>query len=234
MKKLLSLISVMLLFASCTNSKSNLAPENQLKLISDSKNIWVTDFGSGEPVCYTVCDLNNNGRLEIIAASIQGTGFYTSYKIYEVSENGKSLVEYKNAASEGDSLADLSWSDTIFIYKDPDTGIYHSAVTDYLKNGAAYYYEEKRDLILSDYTVTEIPIAYKTTIYHDSEGAPVVTSAKYTSGGEQKISENEFDSAFDVYFEGYEKKELKLKWLSSSDYDFSALKSDEIYALFKG
>lgn len=222
----------MLLFASCTNRISNLSRENQIKLISESKNIWISDFGGNEPVSYTVCDLNNNGRLEIIAASIQGTGFYTSYNIYEVSGNGEELIKYKNAASESDSLADLSWSDTVFIYKDPDTGIYHSAFTDYLKNGAAYYYEEKRDLVLSDYTVKESPVAYKTTKYNDSESAPVVTAARYISGGEQKISESEFDSAFDTYFEGYDKKEIKLKWYSSVEYDFAELKNDEIYALF--
>lgn len=192
----------------------------------------MTDFDSNDPVSYTVCDLNNNGRLEIIAASIQGTGFYTSYNIFEVSEDGKKLIKYKSTAQEGNSLADLSWSDTVYTYKDPDTGIYHLAFTDYTKNGAAYYYEEKRDVVLSDYTVKESPIAFKITEYQDSESDPKVVAARFTSGGEETISESEYDFAFDTYFEGYEKEEVFLNWITSTEYDFDKLESSEIYDLF--
>ena len=232
MKKFLPLICAMLFITSCTKGTDHLSRESQLKLISENQNIWITDFDSFDPVSYTVCDLNDNGRLEIIAASIQGTGFYTSYNIFEVSGDGKELIKYKNAASEGDSLADISWSDTVSTYKDPDTGIYHAAFTDYVKNGAAYYYEEKRDVVLSDYTVKESPIAYKITEYQDPETDPAVTAAMFTSGGEEAIAEKEYDSAFDTYFEGYEKNEVKLNWISTSEYDFDKLGSSEIYNLF--
>ncbi len=232
MKKLLLLISAVLFVTSCTKNTDSLSREDQIKLISENQNVWVTDFDSTAPVCYTVCDLNNNGRLEIIAASIQGTGFYTSYNISEVSEDGKKLIKYKSTSQEGNSLADLSWSDTVCIYKDPDTGIYHSAFTDYTKNGAAYYCEEKRDVVLSDYTVKERPIAFKITEFQDSESDPKVVAARFISDGEETISESEYDFAFDTYFEGYEKEEVFLNWISSTEYDFNKLKSSEIYDLF--
>ncbi len=75
-------------------------------------------------------------------------------------------------------------------------------------------------------------IAYKITEYKDSENDPAVTAAMFTSGGEEPISEKEYDSAFDTYFKGYEKNEVKLTWISTSEYDFDKLGSSEIYDLF--
>jgi|GEM_PF-5700295 len=51
--------------------------ENQIDLIFRSKKLWEqTDDFVAEETYYTVVDLNGNGRLELIAASCQGTGHY--------------------------------------------------------------------------------------------------------------------------------------------------------------
>ena len=86
--------------------------------------------------------------------------------------------------------------------------------------------------MLSDNTVKESPIAHKITEYQDPETDPAVTAAMFTSGGEEAIAEKEYDLAFDTYFEGYEKNEVKLNWISTSEYDFDKLGSSGIYNLF--
>ena len=40
---------------------------------------------------YAVTDLDHNGKLELLVASIQGDGRYTALKAWEVSEDGKTL-----------------------------------------------------------------------------------------------------------------------------------------------
>ena len=51
---------------------------SQLQLIADNTAVWMGDTELiAEPFFYAVTDLDQNGRLEIIQSSCQGTGLYT-------------------------------------------------------------------------------------------------------------------------------------------------------------
>ena len=58
----------------------------QLSLIAANASVWVQDASYGTVYQYTVTDLDQNGRLEVIAASLQGTGLYTYSCFFEVNE----------------------------------------------------------------------------------------------------------------------------------------------------
>ena len=55
---------------------------SQLQLIADNTAVWMGDTELiAEPFFYAVTDLDQNGRLEIIQSSCQGTGLYTYTKL---------------------------------------------------------------------------------------------------------------------------------------------------------
>ena len=181
--------------------------ENQLNLILDQKEVWErTDFVA-EGTKYTVTDLNGNGRLEIIAASCQGTGHYTYADIYEVSADGNSLVHYKQTVPEGDSQADIIWG-VAPVYYNRKENVYRYVFDDLIRDGAAYYYEGKKSLELKEEQVLETTLAYRITEYID--GAPVVAY-----GGENGLrvtNEQEYQDAADQVFEGWEKGMAYFLW----------------------
>ena len=53
---------------------------------------------------YAVTDLDHNGKLELLAASIQGDGRYTALNAWEVSEDGKTLNQCHVQVPQGGSF----------------------------------------------------------------------------------------------------------------------------------
>ena len=53
--------------------------DEQIDLIVNNYSMWTmkTDDDTNKPYSYVVTDLDQNGRLEIIASTCQGTGIYT-------------------------------------------------------------------------------------------------------------------------------------------------------------
>ena len=65
--------------------------EAQLDLIWESKDTWkVLDESDGW--CYAVTDLDGNGQLEILSSECHGSGHFITFRAWEVSEDGASLV----------------------------------------------------------------------------------------------------------------------------------------------
>ncbi len=184
--------------------------ENQLDLIFSQKNIWEqTDELIAEDIQYTVVDLNGNGRLELVAASCQGTGHYTYADIYEVSEDGNSLIHYTHMTPEGDSQADIIWG-VAPVYYSQKENIYRYIFDDLVRSGAAYYYEGRKSLELKENQIVETTLAYRITEYINS--APVVTY-----GGMEGIpvtNEQEYTDAPDKTFEGWQKGMAYFLWFT--------------------
>ena len=69
--------------------------EKQIDVIMNNIDTWnlSTDEDIYAPYGYAITDLDQNGRLEIIASSCQGTGIYTYSNYYEVNESRYILIE---------------------------------------------------------------------------------------------------------------------------------------------
>lgn len=188
--------------------------ENQIDLIFRQREVWEqTDEFIAEETHYTVVDLNGNGRLELIAASCQGTGHYTYANIYEVSEDGNSLVPFTHTTPEGDSQADIIWG-VAPVYYSQEENIYRYVFDDLVRNGAAYYYESKKSLELKENQIVETTLAYRITEYVN--GAPVVT---YGGGMEEILvtNEQEYADAADKTFEGWQKGMAYFLWFTAPE-----------------
>ncbi len=180
----------------------------QLNLILNNKNLWYKDT-EVDKYSYAVTDLDKNGRLEIISSICQGTGIYTYTDIYEVNEKMDGLNLCESNLNEYDSQADIIKNQFIVFYDSANKRI-HYIFDDLTKNGAAEYYENKRDFCLSDGKINEKYLVYKTTIYEN--GTPKVT---YTDLNNNVITEEEYNNFINKYFNKFDKMLVNIAWMTN-------------------
>ena len=56
---------------------------------------------------YAVTDLDHNGRLELLAASVQGANCIPAAKVWEISEDGRALEPCRLNVAEGETFANI-------------------------------------------------------------------------------------------------------------------------------
>lgn len=154
-KMICILFAVALLFAGCSSPAPQRVtepteitlpdpsdPQAQLRLLLDNVDTWrVANDLEAEPYYYTVTDLDHNGRLEIIGASIQGTGIYTYGVLYEVSVDFASVQECATPCMEdGGDLPELIINSTPAAYNEADKTFDYLFTND-TRNGAAEHYQ---------------------------------------------------------------------------------------------
>lgn len=182
----------------------------QLMVIAANKEVWMPNPEYANDISrYAITDLDWNGRYEIIVCNHGGTGQYTYSRFFEVNENLDGLTVCETDFVEGDSEPDLIFETQLNTYIDTN-GAYHYAVYDSLKNGAAEYYENYRALTLKDGKITTVPIAYKSTLYE-------AENISFTDAEGNEISEEDYKSAADRYFAGYQKTVTALGWQEVSE-----------------
>ena len=205
----------------------------QLQLIAENKDLWLgmTDeiLAAVEPCSYAVTDLNQNGRLEIIVSSCQGTGIYTYSNIFEVNETMDGLMPYERVLEEYVSEADII-TETAAVYYDSETNIYHYIFDDFSKNGAAEYFENKRDWSLQDGQIIEKFLAYKSVIYTGTDlSVPQITCRDAGEGTDQReITEEEYDNIEDTVFAGLDKKLAHIHWITRESASSAEMSTSEV------
>ncbi len=189
------------------------ALENQLNLILSKKELW-----EEEDFLYTVTDLDQNGRLELISASCQGTGIYTYSHIYEVSEDGTALsLCARTLRDEYDSQADIITSFTP-VYKNPQTGQKSYIFLDLIRNGAIHYYESQWVWELQDGKLMERSLASMETEYDPAPaGMTEVTYAPGEFSDVRVTNAEEYMSAADRAFDGWQKGTARFCWFVLKD-----------------
>ena len=184
---------------------------DQLYIMAENKEMWTAELEFANDVYqYAIADLDRNGRYEVIVSNMGGTGHYTYSRFFEVNEEYNGLIECTTDFVEYDSQPDII-SSKLETYID-DKGEFHYAVYDLLKNGAAEYYENVRELMLRDGKIITNYIANKSTIYED--GTPVITCED--SAG-NNLTEQEYEEAAGNYFAGYQKITTSLGWQDVSE-----------------
>ena len=191
----------------------------QIQLIADNIDLWKID-DEIENGAYAVCDINNNGRLEIISSTCQGTGMYSQNNIWEVNENMDGLVKCSQTIKEGDSQADIMSANIIPAYYDSQKNVYYLIFDDLTKSSMAEYYENKRSWSLQNNQVIENYLAYKSTIYTDSDNTDITCK----DAEDNIISEEEYNNIADKIYSNLKKMSMKISWINSSDMD-----KDKIY-----
>lgn len=181
--------------------------QQQIKLISQRKNIWCPkDFGSGT-LKYMISDLNQNGRLEIVTYMAYSRNAMT--EVYEVSEDGKKLVKCRNNFS-GEAKQ-------LFLAENDNTDVYYNS-----SKGAYYYksqtrYSDVKGVRESDGDFCLQGNALKQRIFD---------MGKFISGEnfdeikgyfvkDKKVSKEAYDAAVNKHWSGTEKKQASFGWRSA-------------------
>lgn len=148
----------------------------QLQLIADNKDMWyVTD--AYEPYFYTVTDLDENGRLELIASSCQGSGIYTYSSFYEVSEDKSSLSKCAYHTFEEETGPDIIKGYTTRYRSDGN--LYYQFV-DVTRASIAEQYASQNMLYLNNGNVSYFVFASEVT---EADAAGNVTTTYYDANG---------------------------------------------------
>ena len=190
-----------------TLSVPSVMPEDQQKqLIMTNYSLWAYTEPWDSPWFYAVTDLDHNGRMEVIAATLQGTGLYTWMKVYEVNADCSGLSEVALMEEEGFSYPDLV-VDSMPCYYDAEAGLYYYSCEDIIRDGATRYYDQNMFFFLCNGKLDFQTIATRETVY--KEDKETVTCLDKDGN---VISEADYETYADRYFAGKFKSELTLSW----------------------
>ena len=212
MQKRIVCLALVLLMALTALGAAPAAPdERQQRVMLETWRSRWDRWDSTEEYCdtwlYTFTDLDRNGRMEVITASLQGTGLFTYVDIWEINESFDGLNELTAGSDEFDGWPDLiqqEWP----CYTDAEGRSYYVLV-DYVRDGAAHCLEAQFAVSLTDGTLERRLLAGAETLYTD--GGENVTVTYYDSEG-RPLSEAEYEGIAERVFAGYTPSTLTLDW----------------------
>lgn len=224
-KRILSvIIAIILLLSGCANNGDNqtdettlLEPpspssvEGQLSLLLNQSDVWLVNSGDeSEKYYYTVTDFDQNGRLELFAASTQGTGIFTYGSLYEVSEDYTSLTECHTPCTDEGDLPEVIINSVPGAY-DPNSGTYHYLFTNDSRNGSAEQYQSIVSLNFKDGVLFCTVLANSYTKWIDAgieeHEYVLVTGDEFTP-----ISASQYDSVISNYQSQYQPFTANFEW----------------------
>lgn len=197
--------------------------DEQINLIAANSDLWKQDveFGAWG---YIVTDLDKNDRLEIISCSVQGTGFYSYIKAYEVNKDGTGLNDLmEKLENRTDSAPDIMVS-SVPVYFDKEDNRYYYIFDDMIRNGMAEYYENKRAVSIVDGLWEEIMLATKDTVYTDADHAEITCTDSNGNG----ISEAQYAEIAEHVYGNLETGKICFNWIMTENAEFAALQSSEL------
>lgn len=226
-KKLLAVaIAAALLLAGCARNNENPAndttvpeppapssPEGQLTLLLEQSNIWlINSDDESEKYYYAVTDLDQNGHLEIFAASTQGTGIFTYGALYEVNDDYTGLTQCHTPCDDGSDLPEVIINSAPGAY-DPDSKTYFYLFTNDTQDGAAEQYQSIVALSLSNRNLSCTTLANSYTKWIDAG----IEEHEYVQVSEDTfapISASQYDSVISNYQNSYHPFTANFEWQS--------------------
>ncbi len=184
--------------------------ETQKTILKNKQALWAFNSEYESPWFYTFTDLDHNGRLEVIAACTQGSGFFTYARMYEVTADGTGIENcyHKDVQIEGpDDWPEITVESLPCCY-DRAADRWYYLCENVTRDGAARYYSSWNALCLKNGVAEWEPLAYKETVW-DENGNEIVTC---TNAQGAPVSAQEYDSAAARRFPGTESSTLSLNW----------------------
>ena len=189
----------------------SISEEAQKQILENNRSLWEFTDPWDSPWFYTFTDLDHNGRLEVLAASVQGSGIYTYAHFYEVRTDGSGIenVYHENEEIEGPDDWPEIIMDSLPCAYDAAADRWYYACEGVTKSGYAYQYSSWNVLCLKDGIAEWEPLASMTVEYTDAGDTPTV-ECRDAQGN--SISEQDYNSAVDRRFTGMERSTLGLTW----------------------
>ncbi|MBE5949881.1 MAG: hypothetical protein E7261_12815 [Lachnospiraceae bacterium] len=154
---------------------------------------------------YAVTDLDQNGRLELIASNMGGTGAYTYSRFYEVNETYDELVEYDIGFDEGHSQPDII-VENVDMYYDATGNIFYYIERDTIKESTTEYHSFLYSMSLSDGKLVTAPLSDMIETYYDNY------RVIYKDSTGKEITKAEYDVLVANAFKGCDKYGANFGW----------------------
>ncbi len=212
MRKTILFLTLALLLTGCEKTAPAPAVEDQLSVLAEKFNTleseidWLPYVGSATTCAVT--DLNDNGLLELVVTSVQGTGHFSTTYYYEVNEGGTDVTVWESAEDEFFSEPDLLKEFNVLMYLDAD-GIRHYILSDYLRNGAAESVVSLYSVVYKSGRIEYTYLAGKCERYNEETRNFDTT---YTDADGTEITWEAFDAMADTVFAGMTKKVVTVGW----------------------
>ena len=200
----------------------------QISVFVNNQSIWQQN-SEFELWQYTLTDLDFNGRLELIAATCNGTGLFTTAYIYEISEDLSSIAKCEDGLSESEDFTDLLVSTTNYFF-DEDSKSFCYLFTNVTRNGASENYESQDAISLTQGKISITKIAGIHSVY-DELG---MSSQTYADSKGKEITEEQYYSAVNtVYPHMSQLSTCSFNWISVIDEKLPDRLSDSYRAFTK-
>lgn len=183
--------------------------KDQLAVISANKAVWYVDLENGyltQMYDYAITDLDANGRVEIVQATCQGTGFFSANKLWEVNDSFDGLDQV--IVNESDYVSDIVSSDDAVLYYNSSDKSIHYIFNDYIRNGMIGNANTVMDFELKDGEITENPIATQINLYDDLGQE----SVEYKNADGESLSEEEYQFRDTVLFANCRQGSVTIGW----------------------
>lgn len=198
--------------------------KSQINLLAENKKRWLDSFlamNFTEAEAYVcVCDLDNNSRLEVITATTQGSGIYTTSIWAEVMADYQSVLQAFNNMDEI-SEPDII-KDTVDCFINPETDERYYTFVDTIRASGDYSLSTIGFLSYKNRTVDFTRLAGCTSIAENPSDLSKRTYT-YADNNANIITKKEFDSSVETHLKDCEKHTATFNWqkLPSSTDDIS-------------
>lgn len=184
--------------------------EQQRAILENSRAVWGGEDVYYDTWYYTFTDLDNNGRMEVMTASTQGSGIFTFAKVWEISPDYSGVSRCPDREDEEFVTFPEIVVNTISYYTDPASGQRWYVCEDLTRDGAAHYYNSWVAFSLNHGRIETRVLAAKSTEYTSAEGD--VSIACQDAAG-NPISERDYDTAPARAFAGWPLSTLSFDWI---------------------
>lgn len=220
---------ILILLVACNKKEATTKQssiEKQIQVIAEQIGVWK---GEEKDIYYgyAVTDLDQNGRLEIIASTCQGSGIFTYSSFYIVNENGDGLVVYEYPGANEESEADIM-EDSVDVYYDSDENIYYYTFSDYIRCGSAEMHNNLRAIFLQNKKVNEFFISSSELRFTEDNMVE-----KYYDAEGNLVSEEVYYTLENQAFEDLKEKQATIHWESYEGIELLSLKEKDLYDMLE-
>lgn len=197
----------------------------QLEVFAETRQEWLF-YEMGPSVCgYAVCDLNQDGILELVAQTTQGTGMYSENHFYQMNSTGDGIVEIPQEYYSNEAELDIGISSiSSFAYKDKVTGVIYYPANDITKNGYAETLQAEGVYYLKDNCVYSLIYRMK-HILANNDG--IIEETYYDAEGNE-INKETWEQLLEDFFQEKEAWKSTIDWTNMYPEDYEAASYQEI------
>lgn len=205
-----------------------LPAEEQIAIFVANRELWYPVDDYYVPYSYTVCDLDQNGRLELVINICMGTGFFSENYFWEINESLDGVIACDNPFVDYASQVDLGYPETN-VYYDAESAVYYYMAEDFIRNGWAFSATEKYAISLEDGQVMDRLLASSATENFE-DGSQTVTC---TDDAGNEISQEAYDTVEQTVFADLKPMVAKFLWQAEYIEDTDLLDADGWHRLLE-